>query len=95
MKATWSELSGRIDIQKKLTNELLLKMAHEKSSQSVNKMIGLETIAGMSMALILIIGVLFFIFNGTLNTWHLIASSLLSIGILPILAMFLGILFRK
>jgi hypothetical protein len=56
-------------------------MAHKKSSQSVNRMIGLETIAGISMAIVLIIGVLFFLINGTLNTWPLILCSLMSIWI--------------
>jgi len=56
-------------------------MAHEKSSQSVNRMIGLETIVGISMAILLIIGVLFFLINGTLNTWPLILCSLMSLWI--------------
>jgi hypothetical protein len=81
MKATWLELSSQIDKQKKLTNELILKMAHEKSSQSVNSLIGLETIGGISIAVALVAGVLFFLLNGTLNTWPLIICSFVSIGI--------------
>jgi hypothetical protein len=81
MKATWSELSSKIDKQKKLTNELILKMAHEKSSHSLKNLIGLETVAGISMAIGLIIGILYFMLNGTLDTWPLIVCSLASIAI--------------
>lgn len=42
MKVIWSEMSDRLDKQKKMTDEIILKMAHEQSSSRLNRIIRLE-----------------------------------------------------
>ncbi|MFT5883887.1 MAG: hypothetical protein ACI9IP_000337 [Arcticibacterium sp.] len=81
MKKTWDELSAELVNQKKLTDAIILKMAHEKSKSSLDKLVRVETMGGMAMAIILVLGIIVFVANGTLDTWQLILCALCSAAI--------------
>lgn len=49
MKAFWSDLTHELEEQKKLTRELILKMAHEKSSSKLGRIIKAEAL-GVSLS---------------------------------------------
>lgn len=57
MKETWLKMSEDLEKQKKLTSEIILKMAHEKSSSRLNRIIRLE-LFGCAVA----VGMLVYIF---------------------------------
>lgn len=44
MKAVWSDLSDQLDKQKKLNQDIILKMTQEKSSSRLGRIIRMETI---------------------------------------------------
>ena len=58
MKETWLKMSEELEKQKKLTNEIILKMAHERSSSRLNRIIYMELI-GCGIALLVLIYILF------------------------------------
>lgn len=78
MKNTWQQLSGELEKQKKLTNEIILKMAHEKSKNSLGKMVLFETIGGLGMCVALLVGLLLNMLNGSFQTTPLAVCALLS-----------------
>jgi len=68
MKSVWSTMSVELDKQKKLTSDLILKMAHEKSNSRLGRIIFAESV-GSVVALAAAIYVLtnFDRFNSTFN----------------------------
>ena len=81
MKKTWDDLSAELINQKKLTDSIILKMAHEKSKSSLGKLVRIETIGGLAMSVALVLGVIFFTLNGELDSWQLIICGIASAGI--------------
>jgi hypothetical protein len=53
MKAVWSDLSGQLDKQKKLNQELIMQMTQEKSSSRLGRIIRMESI-GVTVSLIML-----------------------------------------
>lgn len=54
IKAFWSDLTSELRAQKKLTRELILKMAHEKSSSRLGRIIKAEALGITLSAVILV-----------------------------------------
>jgi hypothetical protein len=79
MKNTWTELSLEMEAQKKLTSSLILKMAHQKSSRSINNLKRFETLGGLIMGLALIIGTGFHLVTGEFQSIPLIICAIISI----------------
>lgn len=82
LQATWSEMSQELEKQKKLTNEIILKMTQDRYRKKFSKLRNLETVGAM----ICYLWVVFFLFNfGKLDTWYLQLCGVLTIGFLIIL----------
>ncbi len=87
MNTVWSQLSGQLAEQKKLTDKLILKMTEERYYNRFSKLQFFETIGSVvcfGMALLIL-----FHFN-KLNTWYLIASGIFTVTYLlalPILVL--------
>ncbi|MDC6388510.1 hypothetical protein PP182_07440 [Maribacter sp. PR1] len=82
LRATWSEMSQELEKQKKLTNEIILKMTQDRYRKKFSKLRNLETVGAM----ICYLWVVFFLFNfGKLDTWYLQICGVLTIGFLIIL----------
>lgn len=84
MKNTWEQMSAELESQKKLTNELILQMAHQKSSRSISNLQRFETLAGLLVGVPLIVGTGYHLAIGTFESIPLIICAILS------LALFLG-----
>jgi len=54
MKSVWAEMSQEVEKQKQLNDELILKMAHKKSSSRLNKIIRLESL-GVIISIIMLV----------------------------------------
>ncbi len=67
IKKSWAQMSQDLEKQKILTNELILKMAHQKSSKSLGKLIGFETVGGFLMSIALSILVILNFYTGNLT----------------------------
>src|SRR6056297_2570482 len=82
LQATWSEMSQELEKQKKLTNEIILKMTQDRYRKKFSKLRNLETVGAM----ICYLWVVFFLFNfGKLDTWYLQICGVLTIAFLIIL----------
>ncbi|AWV97410.1 hypothetical protein [Arcticibacterium luteifluviistationis] len=81
MKSTWQELSAELENQKKLTNDIILKMAHEKSKNSLGKMVKFETIGGLGMCVVLLVGLIGSMLNRSFDNVPLMICAVMS-GIL-------------
>lgn len=55
MKAIWSDMSTRLDRQQEVTDQLILKMAHEKSSSRLGRIIIAESLGIVFTAILLIL----------------------------------------
>lgn len=55
MKAIWSDMSTRLDRQQKVTDHLILKMAHEKSSSRLSRIIAAESVGIVFTGVLLIL----------------------------------------
>jgi hypothetical protein len=56
MKEIWSEMSDQLEKQKKLTNQIILKMTQERSNNRLNKLINFEIIGSIiSVGLIVLV----------------------------------------
>lgn len=85
MKAVWSDLSGQLDKQKKLNQELIMKMTQEKSSSRLGRIIRMEAI-GITVSLAMLV---YLILNfRELDYWPSIVG-----GIGLLLTLILGIAF--
>ena len=58
MKAVWAEMSEQLDKQEKMTKEIIIKMAHEKSTSRLNRIMMMESI-GVVFAAFLLLYLLF------------------------------------
>ncbi|MTI21218.1 hypothetical protein E1176_09320 [Fulvivirga sp. RKSG066] len=68
MKNIWSDMSDELDKQKKLTQKLIIKMAHEKSSSRLGRIVMAESIGTVITVVALIfIGINFNKFNSLIN----------------------------
>ncbi len=85
MQATWSHMSQQLEAQKKLTDEIILKMTKERYKNHWNKLIIPDKIFGL-IGIILVIAVISN-FN-KLDTLALQTSGVISILILTLLTFF-------
>lgn len=87
IKAVWSEMSDQLEKQKKLTNEIILKMTQERYSNKFQKITIIESIG----AIVCFIAALYVLLNfGKLDTWYLLVCGIITLGfmlILPILVL--------
>lgn len=81
MKNTWAQMSLELETQKKLTNELILKMAHQKSSRSVSNLKRFEMLAGLVMGTLLIGGTGYHLVTGAFESVPLIICAIISLGL--------------
>lgn len=54
LRTIWSEMSDKLDRQKQLTDQLILQMAHEKSSSRLQRIVTMEGVGIVAVALILL-----------------------------------------
>lgn len=87
MKAIWSDMSTRLDRQQQLTDELILKMAQERSNSRLSRIIRMEGIGAIFSAVIL--GLLLFHFH-RLDNWLNITG-----GIVTALVLLLSIIMGR
>ncbi len=87
MKALWSELSNQLEHQKKLTNEIIMKMTQERYSNRFKTLSTYETFGAIFCFAVFSL----ILFNITkLDTWYLMLCgiiTLLFIGVLPIITL--------
>ena len=87
IKAVWSEMSDQLEQQKKLTNEIILKMTQERYSNKFQKV----TIYEGFGAIICFIAAFFLIINfGKLDTWYLAVCGVITLVfmlVLPVLVL--------
>ncbi|PHN00865.1 hypothetical protein [Flavilitoribacter nigricans] len=79
MKAVWSEMSARLDRQQEVTDRMILKMAHERSSSRLGRIILMEGI-GMVFT-IAVLGLLLVRFH-ELDNWLTITGGVVTALIL-------------
>ncbi len=79
MKNTWAQMSAEIENQKRLTDKIILKMAHQKSSRSIGKLKRFEMFGGPIMGTLLIIMISVAMFNGLFESLGLKIFAVLSI----------------
>ena len=85
MKLAWSEMSQQIEQQKKLTNDIILKMTQEKSSSRLNRIVVMESFGVLMTAVILVVIAKNF---GRLENWVEIAGGIGTLGILTFAVVF-------
>jgi hypothetical protein len=87
IKAVWSEMSDQLEQQKKLTNEIIIKMTQERYSNKFQKIIAYESIG----AVICFAAALFLILNfSKLDTWYLASCGIVTLMfllVIPILVL--------
>jgi hypothetical protein len=81
MKNTWVQLTSEMETQKKLTNKLILKMAHQKSSRSISNLKRFEMLGGLLMGVLLIIGTGYFLVTGAFQSVPLIICAIVSMAL--------------
>ncbi len=82
LQATWSEMSQELEKQKKLTNEIILKMTQDRYRKKFSKLRNFETIGAIICYMIAMLVLFKF---GKLDTWYLQLCGVLTIGFLIIL----------
>ena len=92
MKAVWSDLGNQLDKQKKLDQDLIMKMTQEKSSSKMGRIIKLETFGIIVSGVILVYLIANF---GRLTDWPAIAGGIGMLGILVVAIVFGSKLIRK
>ena len=87
LQTLWSQLSEQLEDQKKLTNEIIMKMTQERYANKFRKISVYETVG----AIICFIAALYVLFNfGKLEIWYLQLCGLftfLFLIILPVLTL--------
>jgi len=87
IKKVWSEMSDQLEKQKKLTNEIILKMTQERYSNKFRNILNIESFG----AVICYLGAILLIANfGKLDTWYLVLCGIITLGfmlILPLLVL--------
>lgn len=82
LQATWSEMSQELEKQKKLTNEIILKMTQDRYRKKFSKLRNYETVGAIICYMIAVL----VLFNfGKLDTWYLQLCGVLTVGFLIIL----------
>lgn len=90
IQTIWSEMSDQLEQQKKLTNEIIMKMTQDRYRNKFDKITFYETIG----AIICFVMAIYFLVNiNKLDTWYLLACGMFTIAFLIILpAITLGLL---
>ncbi len=87
MQHVWSEMTEKIDNQKRLTDKLILDMTQEKFKNKISTIARYESMG----AIVCFIAALVIILNiGKLDTWYLLASGILVLGyfvIIPLIVL--------
>jgi hypothetical protein len=94
MKNTWAQLSSEMETQKRLTNELILKMAHQKNSRSLSNLRHFEMLAGLLIGVPLIIGTGYHFVTGAFQSIPLIICVIVSIALF-VFSLGLSVVFIK
>ena len=82
MRAVWSEMSNRLDNQKKLTNKLIMEMTKERYRNKIGILSRYEGIG----AIICFVAALLLVFHfPKLDTWYLMASGAFTVVYLVVL----------
>jgi uncharacterized membrane protein len=81
MKSTWTQMSTEMEKQKKLTNEIIIKMANQKSKNSLENIKRLELLGGLVMGAALNIGLAIVLFNGMIQSIPLLCFAFVSMFI--------------
>jgi hypothetical protein len=81
LKSNWSEMSQQLEKQKKLTNELIMKMAAQRSNSIFQPIIVLE-----KLGMVVTSAILLYIFTNIekLNDWLSIAGAICTVIILTV-----------
>ncbi len=82
LQDTWSKMSQELEKQKKLTNEIILKMTQDRYQKKFSKIRNYETVGAIICYTIAALTLLNF---GKLDTWYLQLCGILTIGFLVIL----------
>jgi cytochrome c biogenesis protein CcdA len=82
LQSAWSQMSTELEQQKKLTNDIIMKMTQEKYR---NKFKTVTTYETMGAFVCFCIAILFLAKFGELNTWYLQVCGVLSVSYLIIL----------
>ena len=82
IQTIWSEMSDQLEQQKKLTNELIMKMTQERYRTKFDKITFYESIG----AVICFLAAIYFLVNiNKLDTWYLLACGIFTIAFLILL----------
>ena len=92
IQTIWSEMSDQLEQQKKLTNELIMKMTQDRYSNKFDKITFYETIG----AVICFLAAIYFLVNiHKLDTWYLLACGIFTVAFLIVLPIITLGLLRK
>ncbi|NNL02094.1 MAG: hypothetical protein HKP39_07450 [Eudoraea sp.] len=92
IQTIWSEMSDQLEQQKKLTNELIMKMTQDRYSNKFDKITFYETIG----AVICFLAAIYFLVNiNKLDTWYLFTCGIFTIAFLILLPVATLGLLRK
>lgn len=84
IKAIWSEMSDQLEQQKKLTNEIILKMTQERYSNKFQKITIFESMG----AIVCFIAAFFISINfDKLDTWYLVVCGVITLVFMLVLPM--------
>ena len=82
IQTIWSEMSDQLEQQKKLTNEIIMKMTQDRYSNKFDKITFYETIG----AVICFLAAIYFLVNiHKLDTWYLLACGIFTVAFLIVL----------
>ncbi len=82
IQTIWSEMSDQLEQQKKLTNEIIMKMTQDRYSNKFDKITFYETIG----AVICFLAAIYFLVNiHKLDTWSLLACGIFTVAFLIVL----------
>jgi len=85
LQAVWSEMSDQLEQQKKLTNEIIIKMTQQDYRNKLNKIVLPETLG----AVVSFVAAALILFNfNTLDTWPLRVCGIITLAIILILPIF-------
>lgn len=79
LQSVWSEMSGQLEKQKKLTHKIIMEMTQQKYSNKFQKFMqyeGMGTVICFGMAMVLLLNF------GKLDTWYFVLLGLLALAFL-------------
>lgn len=85
LQASWIAMSQELEKQKRLTNEIILKMTQDRFQKKFSTLRSFETVG--AIICYIMAGMIFFSFE-KLDTWYLQTSGVLTIGFLIVLPTF-------